>query len=52
MENKHKDRLKTTFLKLLKNKKIDVLDIPDGYKLMDPELVNLFETMGEFYKTV
>lgn len=43
MENKHRDRLQARFAKLLKHKPLHVLDIPDDYKFMDPELVSIFE---------
>jgi predicted protein tyrosine phosphatase len=43
MEEKHKSRLKAEFTRLLDNKQIHVLDIPDDYKYMDPELVEMLE---------
>lgn len=43
MEEKHKSRLKAEFTRLLDNKPIHVLDIPDDYKYMDPELVDMLE---------
>ncbi|QTN26451.1 phosphotyrosine protein phosphatase [Rhodoferax sp. AJA081-3] len=43
MEEKHKSRLKAEFTRLLDNKPIHVLDIPDEYKYMDPELVEMLE---------
>ena len=43
MEEKHKSRLKAEFTRLLENKPIHVLDIPDEYKYMDPELVDMLE---------
>ena len=39
MEEKHKSRLAAEFTRLLVGKRIHVLDIPDEYKYMDPELV-------------
>ena len=39
MEEKHKSRLKAEFSRLLEGRVIHVLDIPDDYKYMDPELV-------------
>ena len=39
MEEKHKSRLRAEFGRLIENKPIHVLDIPDDYKYMDPELV-------------
>ena len=43
MEEKHKSRLVAEFTDLIKNKVIHVLDIPDEYKYMDPELVEQLE---------
>lgn len=39
MEDKHKSRLVAEFTRLMVGKRIHVLDIPDEYKYMDPELV-------------
>ncbi len=41
MEEKHKSRLVAQYRRLLENKPIHVLDIPDDYKYMDAELVAL-----------
>jgi predicted protein tyrosine phosphatase len=41
MEDKHKSRLVAEYRRLLENKPINVLDIPDEYKYMDAELVEL-----------
>ncbi len=43
MEEKHKSRLTAEFTRLLENKPIHVLDIPDDYKYMDPELIEILE---------
>lgn len=43
MEQKHKSRLVAEFGDLLADKPVHVLDIPDEYKYMDPELVELLE---------
>jgi predicted protein tyrosine phosphatase len=43
MEEKHKSRLVAEFTSLIKNKPVHVLDIPDEYKYMDPELVEQLE---------
>lgn len=43
MEEKHKSRLVAQFTKLLEHKPIHVLDIPDEYRYMDPELVEILE---------
>ena len=39
MEEKHKLRLLAEFPDLAKQKTIHILDIPDQYRYMDPELV-------------
>lgn len=44
MEDKHKSRLVSTFTRLLAGKPLHVLDIPDVYKYMDPELVVQLQT--------
>lgn len=41
MEEKHKSRLMASYRRLLENKPVHVLDIPDEYKYMAPELVDL-----------
>jgi predicted protein tyrosine phosphatase len=41
MEDKHKSRLLAGYRSLLLHKPLHVLDIPDDYKYMDPELVAL-----------
>lgn len=43
MEEKHKSRLKAEFNRLLDGRVIHVLDIPDDYNYMDPELVAQIE---------
>ena len=43
MEQKHKNRLKADFSRLLEHKPLHVLDIPDDYQYMDPELIALLE---------
>lgn len=47
MEQKHKQRLKASFSRLLNFKDIYVLDIPDNYQFMDPELVKIFEELAD-----
>ena len=44
MEKRHRERLRQKFNFALQDKEIIVLDIPDDYKFMDPELV---ETLKE-----
>lgn len=41
MEEKHLSRIKADFRGEVKHKNIHVLDIPDDYQFMDPELVDL-----------
>jgi predicted protein tyrosine phosphatase len=41
MEDKHAAQLKASFRELLQGKPLHVLDIPDDYRYMDPELVEL-----------
>jgi predicted protein tyrosine phosphatase len=49
MEEKHKNRLKSQFTRLLNHKDIQVLDIPDEYQYMDNELVEIMEqTVGSY----
>ncbi|MGH1541181.1 MAG: low molecular weight protein tyrosine phosphatase family protein [Arenicella sp.] len=43
MEKKHKNRLIAQFTRLLEHKTIHILDIPDDYKFMDPELIEVLE---------
>ncbi len=44
METKHKQRLRADFPGEMKYKEVHVLDIPDDYRYMDPELVELLES--------
>ncbi|MEJ7643705.1 MAG: hypothetical protein WKF87_03995 [Chryseolinea sp.] len=43
MEKKHKERLRQKFGSLTVDKKIVTLDIPDDYKYMDAELIEVLE---------
>ncbi len=43
MEPKHASRLRATFRQSLTYKPLHVLDIPDEYRYMDPELVEILE---------
>lgn len=47
MEQKHKNRLKADYSRLLNHKDVYVLDIPDIYHFMDPELVQIFEELAD-----
>lgn len=44
MEHKHKSRLVAGFGDLLADKPIHVLDIPDEYRYIDPELIELLRS--------
>ena len=44
MEKVHRSRLNQKFRSSLAGKRIVVLNIPDRYDYMDPELVNLLKT--------
>jgi predicted protein tyrosine phosphatase len=49
MEKKHKNRLMAEYPRLLTYKQIYVLDIPDEYQYMDPELVEMLkESVGSY----
>jgi len=41
MEKRHREKLSQRFRGSLKNKKVVILDIPDEYAYMDPELIRL-----------
>jgi predicted protein tyrosine phosphatase len=43
MERKHEHRLRAEYARLLEHKQLHVLDIPDDYRFMDPELVDMLE---------
>jgi len=43
MEKRHKERLKEKFGSLTEDKDIIILDIPDDYKYMDPELIEMLK---------
>ncbi|MBW8847013.1 MAG: phosphotyrosine protein phosphatase [Burkholderiales bacterium] len=44
MESRHKARLLAEHARALIGKPLHVLDIPDDYRFMDPELVELLQT--------
>ena len=44
MEEKHQSRLRADYRDALQGKTIHVLDIPDDYRYMDPELVELLQS--------
>lgn len=43
MEQKHKNRLMADYRRIIDNKPLHVLEIPDDYRYMAPELITLFE---------
>ena len=43
MENKHRVRLRARFPDAMRHRELVVLDIPDDYRFMDPELVALLQ---------
>ncbi|WP_440974657.1 low molecular weight protein tyrosine phosphatase family protein [Pseudomonas koreensis] len=43
MERKHLNRLQAEYARLLEHKPIHTLDIPDDYRFMDLELVDILE---------
>lgn len=43
MENTHRNKISKKYKKLLKDKKMAVLDIPDIYENMQPELIQLLK---------
>jgi predicted protein tyrosine phosphatase len=47
MENQHRKRIIVDFSNEARDKPIHVLDIPDEYRLMDPELVNLLRAAAD-----
>jgi predicted protein tyrosine phosphatase len=49
MEQKHKNRLKAEYSRLLTHKSIYVLEIPDEYQYMDPELVQILKESVSHY---
>lgn len=50
MEEKHKQRIKAEFARLLQHKPIIVLDILDNYTFMDPELIQeLKSVLAEYF---
>ena len=44
MEKSHRNKIAKKFKEQLKNKMLVVLDIPDVYECMDPELIKLLKT--------
>lgn len=44
MEKTHRNKISKKYKPLLKNKRLIVLDIPDNYACMDPELIKLLKS--------
>ena len=44
MEKSHRNKISKKYKELLKNKRLTVLDIPDIYNCMQPELIQLLKT--------
>ncbi|SFP55470.1 hypothetical protein SAMN05216601_1153 [Ectopseudomonas composti] len=49
MEHKHANRLRAEYARLLEHKRLHILDIPDDYRFMDPELVEMLDDMVAAY---
>ena len=49
MEQKHKSRLQVQFPRALQYKEMIVLDIPDDYRYMDEELIEILKESVEPY---
>ena len=49
MERHHKEKFKEKFRSLMDQKRIIVLDIPDEYKYMDDELIEILKTSPSPY---
>jgi predicted protein tyrosine phosphatase len=49
MEKKHKERIVQKFANELEDRPIVILDIPDDYQFMDPELVEDIKTKVDRY---
>ena len=49
MESRHKQQIKEQFSKQLLHKQVFVLDIPDDYHYMDPELIELLQLVMQPY---
>ena len=47
MEKRHKTKVSQKFQALLKGKRLVVLDVPDNYTYMQPELIQILKTKVE-----
>ena len=52
MEKSHRNKISKKFKEQLKGKKLVVLDIPDVYECMDPELIKLLKAKVPKYVRV
>jgi predicted protein tyrosine phosphatase len=52
MEKSHRNKISKKFKEKLKGKKLAVLDIPDVYEYMDPELIKLLKVKVPRYVRV
>ncbi len=52
MENNHRNRLCRKFKDLLRAKRLIVLDIPDEYDYMDPELIRILKVKVPQYAQI
>jgi predicted protein tyrosine phosphatase len=52
MEKSHRNKISKKFKEQLKGKKLAVLDIPDVYEYMDPELIKLLKVKVPRYVRV
>ena len=51
MEKSHRSRIQRHFKPLLKNKRVVVLNIPDEFEYMDPELKKILEAkLGSYFR--
>lgn len=49
MEPKHQQILQAEFRQFVRDKRIEVLNIPDEYKYMDPELVAMLDLEADHF---
>ena len=49
MESKHRSRIRESLSQALGQTPLHVLDIPDDYQFMDPELIDLLQERVEPY---
>lgn len=49
MESKHRSRIRESMSQALGQTPVNILDIPDDYQFMDPELVDLLQERVEAF---